>query len=260
MKNASIVFLHFMADGRPRSMQNLLRKIRRRLWRTSSDSSSQNVISSLREPFVSVLNSMYCGEPQLGADGTMHSIDTITRIDPAQGMQIYKLVCDTKPDNTLEIGLGYGFSTVYFLAAILANGKGHHVAIDPYQIHPWNGVGLTREKVLGIEPGVFEHVSESSFQALLRFGKEARRFGTILIDGDHKFDYTLIDFSLATFVCGPGGHIILDDMWMPSIQRVAAFIRLNLPNFTEVATPIQNIALFQMTGPDQRQWDHFVRF
>jgi hypothetical protein len=72
-------------------------------------------------------------------------------MDGAQGMRIYQLMHDTTPDNTLEIGLGYSFSTVYFLAVIRANGKGHHVAVDPYQMNPWNGVGLTREKVLGIE-------------------------------------------------------------------------------------------------------------
>jgi cephalosporin hydroxylase len=203
---------------------------------------------------------MYRAEPQLGADGKMYPIDALTRIDPGQGMLIYQLVRDTKPDNTLEIGLGYGFSTVYFLAAIRANGKGHHVAVDPYQINPWNGVGLTREKILGMEPGTFEFCSETSIQGLARFAREKRRFGTILIDGDHKFDYTLVDFSLASFVCETGGHIILDDMWMPAIQRVASFIRRNLPNFTEIPTPIRNIALFRMTSGEQRQWDYFVPF
>ena len=78
--------------------------------------------------------------------------------------------------------------------------------------------------------------------------------------GDHRFDRVLFDFSLASFVCEPGGHIILDDMWMPSIQRVASFIRLNRPDFTEVRTPVRNVAVFRMTGADTRQWDHFVPF
>jgi len=217
-------------------------------------------LGSLGEPFVSVLSSMYRSEPQLGADGKLHPIDAITRTDQVQGMFLYNLVHETKPDNTLEIGLGYGFSTVYFLAAIHANRKGHHVAVDPYQLHPWNGVGLTREKVLGLETGTFEHCSESSFQALARFAREQRQFGVILIDGDHKFDFTLIDFTLAAFVCAPSGHIILDDMWMPSIQKVTSFIRLNRPDFTEIPTPIEKIAVFQRTGDEQREWNQFVPF
>jgi predicted O-methyltransferase YrrM len=245
-------------------MRKLLRNIGRRLHRPAAEPAieptPQADITPLGEPFVSVLRSMYNAEPQLGADGNKYPIDARTRIDPAQGMRIYQLVRDSKPDNTLEIGLGYGFSTVYFLAAIRANGKGHHVAVDPYQIHPWNGVGLTREKVLGIEQGVFEHCSEMSFQGLARFTREKREFGTILIDGDHKFDFTLVDFSLASFICAQGGHIILDDMWMPSIQRVASFVRLNRLDFAEVPTPIRNVALFQKISGEQRQWDHFVPF
>lgn len=182
-------------------MQRVLRKIGRRLRRPAPEPLPQDVITSLGEPFVSVLCSMYRAEPQLGADGKIYPIDAVTRIDPAQGMRIYQLVRDTKPTNTLEIGLG--FSTVYFSAAIRANGNGHHGAVDPYQINPWNGVGLTREKVLGIEPGVFEFCSENSVQALARFAREKRQFGTILIDGDHRFDFTLVDFSLASFVCEP---------------------------------------------------------
>jgi len=202
---------------------------------------------------------MYDREPQLGAEGKKYPIDATTRISPMQGMWIYQLVRDTRPDNTLEIGLAFGFSTVYFLAAIRANGKGHHVALDPYQ-NNWNGIGLAREKVLGTEPGIFEFSSEDSIQGLAQFAREQRRFGTIFVDGSHRFDDVLIDFSLASFVCESGGHIILDDMWMPSIELVASFIRLNRPDFTEVRAPIQNIAVFRKTGPDKRNWDHFVPF
>ena len=203
---------------------------------------------------------MYDREPQLGAGGRYYSTDADTRISPRQGMWIYRLIRDTKPENTLEIGLGFGFSTAYFLAAIQSNGKGSHLALDPYQDRDWNGVGLTREKVLNIKPGAFLFSYEDSVQGLARLAREQRRFGVIFIDGDHKFDSALMDFSLASFVCEPGGHIILDDLWMPSIQRLVSFSRRNRVDFTEVPTPIFRIAVFRKTDIDKRIWNDFVPF
>ena len=52
----------------------------------------------------------------------------------------------------------------------------------------------------------------------------------------------------------------MDDMWMPSIKRAVEFIRRNRPDFTEVRTGLSNIAVFQLSGKDDRAWDHFVDF
>jgi len=220
----------------------------------------RETIASIGEPFANVLCSMYDGDPQLGVDGKTHTIDGITRIGPKEGMLIYRLVRDIKPENSLEIGLAYGFSTVYFLAAIQANGKGHHIAVDSYQYEWWDGIGITREKALGIQPGLFEFNRETSAQALARFDREQKRFGVIFIDGDHRFDGVLIDFCLASLVCEPGGYIIFDDVWMPSIQRAMSFIRLNRADFTEFPARDTRLAVFHRTDIDKRRWDHFVPF
>jgi cephalosporin hydroxylase len=203
---------------------------------------------------------MYNSDPQLGTDGNTHPIDGTTRLGPQQGMLIYKLVRELKPENTLEIGLAFGFSTVYFLAAIRANRMGHHVAVDPFQFEQWHGIGVSREKVTGTAPGLFEFTKETSILAVSRFAREQRRFGVIFIDGNHKFDGVLIDFALAALVCDPGAYIILDDMWMPSIQKAVAFIRSNRQDFTFVPGPVTSLAVFRRTEMDKRKWDHFVPF
>jgi predicted O-methyltransferase YrrM len=202
---------------------------------------------------------MYDGEPQLGTDGGFHPLDAGTRIWPRQGMWLHHLLRDTKPENTLEIGLAFGFSTVYFLAAIQKNGTGRHLALDPFQDH-WKGIGRTREKLLNLPEGIFSFSNEDSIQGLVRLIQEQRRFGVIFIDGDHKFDCVLIDFSLAAMICDAGAYIILDDLWMPSIRRVASFIRRNRADFTEVPTPIKNIAVFRKVAEDTRAWTHFAPF
>jgi predicted O-methyltransferase YrrM len=220
----------------------------------------REAIASIGQPFVDVLCSMYDGDPQVGFDGNTYEIDAVTRLGPPQGMLIYQLVRELKPENSLEIGLAFGFSTMYFLAAIHANGSGHHVAVDPFQYEWWHGIGVAREKVVGIERGLFEFAQETSILALTRFAREQRKFGVIFIDGDHTFDGVLIDFSLASLLCDPGSYIILDDMWMPSIQKAVSFISSNRQDFTVVPNPVTSLAVFRRTDTDKRKWDHFVPF
>lgn len=239
-------------------MRNLLRAFLPHKNNREPDPSE--VIAPLGEPFASTLCSMYQGNPQLGFEGKTFRLEGAnTGIPARQGMLIYQLVRDLKPENTLEIGLAYGYSTVYFLAGMQANGKGHHVAIDPFQAD-WSGIGATREKVLGTKPGTFEFTSETPVQALSRYAREQRRFQLIFIDSDHKFDGALIDFTLAALLCELGAHIILDDVQMPPVQRVVSFIRHNRKDFTEIHTSDKRLCIFRMTDTDKRQWDHYVSF
>lgn len=65
---------------------------------------------------------------------------------------------------------------------------------------------------------------------------------------------------LSAELCSMDGYIILHDMWLPAIQRAAAFIRTNRTDFKYIETPLANIAVFQRTGTDDRQFKHFVDF
>lgn len=95
---------------------------------------------------------MYAGDGQRGTDGENHSINPATGISPAEGMWIYELCRKIKPQATLEIGLAYGFSTLYFLAALAANNSGQHTSIDPYQMKvpgQWAGIGAGAREAPG---------------------------------------------------------------------------------------------------------------
>ena len=111
-----------------------------------------------------------------------------------------------------------GFSLVYLLAAGKANGIKQHIAIDPFQMDSWHGIGALKPARSGWR---------------MRFGwfricprwpsppstKRACGSISLLIHGNHRFDDVLVDFTLCDLVCEVGGHIIFDDMWMPSILR-----------------------------------------
>jgi predicted O-methyltransferase YrrM len=231
------------------------------LWKKQQNidrSSSDEVLSPLTEPFRTALISMYAGEPQLGSDGERHKLDEKVRISRELGVWLYNLCRDAKPKATLEIGLAYGYSTVYFLAAIRDNGAGCHTAVDPYQSH-WHGIGQLQAQSLSMGDN-FRLIEEKSVPALAHLADRAETFEVTFIDGNHKFDDVLVDFTLSAELCPMGGFVILDDMWMPSIRQAVAFIRSNRHDFEEIKTPMSSIAAFRRIHADSREWDHYVEF
>jgi predicted O-methyltransferase YrrM len=220
--------------------------------------SPAEILSPLPRPFQAALLSMYDGEPQVGSDGQLHSLDGMTAISPEQGMWLYNLCREAKPRNTLEIGLAYGYSTVYFLTSIHENGFGHHTAVDPFQSQ-WHGIGRLRPQSLGMSDN-FCLIEEKSVSALVHLANRGETFEVIFIDGNHRFDDAVVDFTLSAEVCTLGGFIVLDDMWMPSIQRAVAFIRLNRKDFEEIKPLVSNVAIFRRIGEDTRDWQHYVEF
>lgn len=210
-----------------------------------------------------LLLSMYHGEKQIGTDGKRHPVDKWTRISPTQGMWLYDLCLSVKPKATLEIGMAYGYSTIYFLTAIAKNQFGHHTAIDPFQCSQWFGIGLAHAKAavsrIGLD-SAFHFIEDRSDRAAIDLTRSSSKFEVIFIDGNHRFDDVLVDFYLYAPLCTLGGHIIFDDSWMSSIQTVAAFIRSNRTDFVEIPTDVHNIFVFRKVGEDSRYWKHFRRF
>jgi predicted O-methyltransferase YrrM len=174
-------------------------------------------------------------------------------------MWFYNQCCSLKPAATLEIGCAYGFSTVFFLAAIAKNGAGSHTAIDPFQRTDWHGIGVANVRAVGGESS-FRLMEERSDRAATDLARKNASFEMIFIDGNHRFDDALVDFYLYAPLCKAEGLVILDDMWMNSLQTAASFIRSNRTDFVEVPTALPRICVFRRIGDDLRKWDHFQPF
>ena len=219
------------------------------------------LLAPLDPHFRSALLSMYRGESQLGADGQMHPIDQTTKICPSQGMWIYDLCLSVKPKSTLEIGMAYGYSTLYFLAAITRNQAGHHTAIDPFQLSFWHGIGLAHADAAGanLDSG-FRFIEDRSDRVATDLARSNSNFDLIFIDGSHRLDDVLVDFYLYASLCAMGGRIVFDDMWMRSVRTVVAFVRANRTDFVELPAAEPNVCVFQRVGDDLRKWDHFHKF
>jgi predicted O-methyltransferase YrrM len=216
-------------------------------------------LTPLGEPFASTLHSMYRGDPQPGLDGQTHPIDSTTRISIGKGLNLHRLCLDVKARRTMEVGCAYGFSTLYFLSALRSQEGASHVAIDPHENVYWHGIAAQNARAVGMD-SAFRLLEESSFTAIPRLVSEGDPFDVIFVDGNHRFDDVLVDFTLSAPICKPGGYIIFDDMWMHSIRKATSFVRRNRKDFAEVKDVAEGTAVFQRIGDDQRDWSHFEDF
>lgn len=205
------------------------------------------------------LKSMYDGEPQPGTDGTLHAINPMVRIGDNQGTFIADLHRGLRPELSVEIGFAYGFSTLHILDAMAEDGYGHHIAIDPAEESMWHGVGLQAVRDLGLTER-FEFIPKRAFAALSQLLREDRHPEFVFIDGSHLFDYALADFRFVDEVLKPGGHILFDDLWMPSIQKLKRFIETNLDYYEVIETRRDDNFLIRHARKDDRDWQHFVDF
>ncbi len=160
-----------------------------------------------------------------------------TAISFDEGKALYDLIRRTKVKNTLEIGMAYGLSTLFICQAHRDNGAGYHTAIDPFENTMWRSVGLTNIKKAGLE-NVFRFYEAPSYDVLPQLTRSKESFGFVFIDGSHLFDYALVDFFYTDKLLEPGGYVMFDDLWMPSIRKLISFILKN--NNYELATEFIN--------------------
>jgi predicted O-methyltransferase YrrM len=180
--------------------------------------------------------------------------DQGTAVSRAEAESIYGLVARLKPRATLEVGMGYGASAAFIIAAARAP----HYAMDPLQAE-YQDLGLRNVAKLGLD-GYLHFFPEYSHAALPRLCAEGVKVDFAFIDGGHRFDDIFIDFYYAELLLNEGGHILLHDAWMRSTQTVASWVRRNKRNFERVPLPMQNLILYRKRGPDDRAWNHFRGF
>jgi predicted O-methyltransferase YrrM len=206
-----------------------------------------------------VLADMYSAEK---LDGTASDqpikLDGITRLSIAQGAQINQIIRNSETTKSLEIGFAYGFSTVWILDGLRSRRNSRHVAIDPFEITAWCGVGLQQVKRLSVAPN-FEWINEYSILALSRLIKSGEKFDFVFIDGNHRFDDVLVDFYLSDQLVSPGGLMAFDDLFMPSVRTVISFVLTNR-QYKILPQPARNMMVLKKLADDDRDWRHFESF
>lgn len=142
------------------------------------------------------------------------------------------------PQQTLEIGLGFGASATLLLSLHQqagGNDRRHH-AVDAFQHELWGNAALLHLKDSGLDTSLSFH-SQLSAIVLPKLMEKGEKFGLIYVDGSHLFEDVFVDFYYCHQLLKIGGAIAFDDSTCPHIAKVLAFIRRNLASDYEEHSP-----------------------
>lgn len=198
------------------------------------------------------------------ADGSLHTLFPVA-LPAAEGQALREWVKREQATRTIEIGLGYGISTLFICEGLLANGGdiSRHLAVDPHQSTSFVNCGLQVLDEGGVGELV-EHHAEESATVLPRFLTEGRRFDLAFVDGNHRFDGVFLDLVYLGRLVRPGGIVVVDDHQLPSIARATSFCTTNLGwSIEEMSTddPFHHWAVLRTSNPAlPRAFDHYVAF
>lgn len=194
------------------------------------------------------------------------------------------LVVRERAVRTLEVGLGLGLSSMAIVEGLCRLGEptSGHLTIDPGQ--GWcDRAGIRALRESGAEQITTIREQDSALvlpelaATCLGTAEGGRGLGGVsgpvgvsaffdfaFIDGAHLFDRVLVDLFFAMRVVKPGGLIVMDDHWMPSVQTVLAFAVTNWAVKLELFDPegpAKRLVAFRNDGGHAtRGWDHFHAF
>jgi predicted O-methyltransferase YrrM len=141
-------------------------------------------------------------------------------IDLIEAQFISKLLHDTQPARTIEIGCAEGASSLTIMSSLPQESK--HTIVDPFQTTYWESKGLNLLKKFNYANFcLIEKGSEIALPELLAKGE---KFDFGFIDGYHTFDHTLLDAFYLVKMLNIGGMLIIDDVQMPAINKCIRYL------------------------------------
>jgi predicted O-methyltransferase YrrM len=142
------------------------------------------------------------------------------------GALLYDLIFNEGLNNTLEVGMAYGLSTLFICQAHSDKGAGAHTAIDPHQSSGFRAIGLANIRKAGLDEHLSFHEAPS-FEVLPALCRAGETYDFAFIDGRHFFDYVLVDFFYIDKLLRVGGYVVFDDLWLPQVRKVVSFVLRN---------------------------------
>jgi predicted O-methyltransferase YrrM len=185
-------------------------------------------------------------------------------------------ICEQNCRHLIEIGLGYGISSLFICDALHEKADWQYHIFDPNQDSDWHGVGLYHLAAAGFDTRINFHAeaSELGLPLLLQSGFTC---DFALVDGRHTFDQSLVDFYYVNKMMAVGGIVIFDDIQLPAIQRVVRHIA-TYPGYKELTyppdfskskiarvrkiagIPLARVVGFKKVAPDEREHDWYEDF
>ncbi|MFI6762051.1 class I SAM-dependent methyltransferase [Micromonospora sp. NPDC050417] len=129
----------------------------------------------------------------------------------------------------VEVGLAYGSSALAVGEALLTVGSPHprHVVIDPFQQQAFANVGWDLLRSAGLD-SITSLVAAPSSIALAELVTEGLVADAAFVDGSHRFHEVFVDLYYLRKIVRPGGLVVLDDDWTPSVRTAVRYYERNL--------------------------------
>ena len=137
--------------------------------------------------------------------------------------------CDALRDLLVEVGLAYGRSALAIGEALLAVDARRplHIIIDPLQATEWSNVGWQMLRSAGLD-AIARLVLQPSSLALPRLVAEGVTADAAFVDGSHRFHEVFVDLYFLRKIVRPGGLVVLDDHWWPSVRTAERYFEVNM--------------------------------
>jgi len=199
-----------------------------------------------------------------------------TSISLKQGLFLQKITEKYKPKKIIEIGFGYGISSIWINSA--KHQSLIHYIVDPNRPMPeYNSIFTFLTN--------FEHILfvQTESQVFLAKAYEKKElFDFIFIDGDERFDGITTDLYFSCKVLRKNGLILVRNIWNPSVRKSLLFYIKNLPLEIEGITKLENFfikkipyfdqlilrirhkkydfCILKLKAATERKWNHYVPF
>jgi predicted O-methyltransferase YrrM len=132
-------------------------------------------------------------------------------------------------ETVVEVGLAYASSALAIGEALVTVDPKHprHVIIDPFQEDVWSDVGWDLLRAAGLEPAARLLRAPSSI-ALPQLVTEGLVADAAFVDGSHRFHEVFVDLYFLRKLVRPGGLVVVDDHWTPSVRTALHYYERNL--------------------------------
>lgn len=132
-------------------------------------------------------------------------------------------------ETVVEVGLAYASSALAIGEALVTVNPPHprHIIIDPFQERVWSNVGWGLLRSAGLD-AIARLVLAPSSIALPHLLTEGLIADAAFVDGSHRFHEVFVDLYFLRKIVRPGGLIVMDDSWTPSVRTAVRYYELNL--------------------------------
>jgi predicted O-methyltransferase YrrM len=139
------------------------------------------------------------------------------------------LLISERVETVVEVGLAYASSALAVGEALVTVDPPHprHVIIDPFQDSGYADVGWDLLRAAGLDSIARLERAWSSV-ALPGLVTDGLVADAAFVDGSHRFHEVFVDFYFLRKIVRPGGLIVIDDDWTPSVRAAVRYYEKNL--------------------------------